>query len=155
MSKVTTYEYDGEKHTAEKILELWYNSAAALAKAKADESVLRGIVVSAYFPKGPAEGVNTIPLANGWALKVQGTVNRKIDPAMIAPVTNEFNEAYPQSSTNFDDLLKYPPELVKSAYNVLTAEQRAIFDKVLIVTPGTPQVEVKMPKRGAAVPVAK
>lgn len=152
---VLTFEYAGEKHTKEKILEIWYKEAEALAVAKANESALRDIVVKAYLPDGPKEGTQDIPLANNFVLKVQGTVNRNVDVSLIAAVINEFNEAYPQAATTFDDLLKYKPELVKSAYNLLTAEERAIFDKVLIVTPGTPQVKVVQPKRGAPVPVAK
>lgn len=155
MTKAATYEFKGEQFTKDQLLEKWYSTAGALALAKAEESVLRNLVVTGFFPDGLKEGTQTLPLADGWVLKVAGKVNRKIDPAMIGPVTLEMAAKFGDANVTVDDLINYPPELKISAYKTLTAEQRQVFDAALIITDGTPAVIIDQPKRGVPKPVAK
>jgi len=49
---------------------------------------------------------------------------------------------------DFTKLIVWKPELKLSEYRKLSEAQRQVFDRVLVVKPGSPQVDIKIPKRG-------
>lgn len=103
---------------------------------------LRKKIFATYFPN-PKEGTNDVPLSDGYVLKAQHKIDRKIDePAMVA-LAEEFEAA----KILVKDLVKFKPELKIAEYRKLGEEQRKVFEKALIIKPGAPQMEVVKPKR--------
>lgn len=137
----------------------WYQLREQLPAMVEREKELRGKIVNHYFPKGLKEGVNKADLPAGWELKVTGVINRKIDVASQQAVQAELSEKFQFDS---GELIRYKPELSVSDYKEIlvkplasaTGENlerrkqlKATFDQMLIVTPGSPQVEVVAPKK--------
>lgn len=127
-------------------LENWYNLQKELARVKVAEMLLRKKIFDYHF-KAPKEGTNTKPLDDGYALKGGYVINRNVDVALL---TN-FNEKLMAAGVSIDKLVKYEPKLAVSEYRTLTQEQRQLFDQVLIIKPGSPSLEIVLPKkRGTA-----
>lgn len=137
----------------------WYNLRAELPAKVEREKELRNKIVNYYFPAGLKKGVQRAELPEGWKLKVTGVINVKIDVAAQQAVQKELAEKY-----GFDsgELIKYKPELSTSDYTEVLVKPlaaatgdrlerlkllKATFDQMLIVTPGSPQVEVEAPKK--------
>lgn len=139
------FDLNGIKLNKEQALVKWNELDTLLAQVKDEEMKLRMFLTRAYLPDGVKEGTQKAPLANGWVLNVQGKMNRKIDPALIAPVTLELKEKYPHVSV--DSMINYKPELSVTVYKTMTEEERTIFEQMLIITPGAPTVEIVKPKR--------
>lgn len=127
-------------------LEDWYKLQEDLSRIRNQEMLLRKKIFDYYFP-APKEGTNTYPLPDGYALKGGYVINRTVDVALL---TN-FNEKLKDAGVSVDKLVKYEPKLAVSEYRTLTEEQRQLFDQVLIIKPGSPSLEIVLPKkRGTA-----
>lgn len=120
----------------------WYRLQEQLKKIKASEMLLRQKIFGAYFPS-PQEGTNSAPLAEGWVLKGKHTINREIDPGTLGAMKEQFAEA----GIAADSLVQYKPSLVLKEYRTLTEEQRQLFDRALIVKPGSPALEIVLPAK--------
>lgn len=120
----------------------WYNLQGQLATLKARESVLRAKIFQANFTD-PREGTNKVPLSEGWILKATHVLNRTVDIAGFTAMRDELAAA----AIPCDQIIKYKPELAISVYRTLTQEQMNLFDRVITIKPGTPQLEVVLPKR--------
>ncbi len=120
----------------------WFELTELLNSAKAEEMALRKKIFAARFPD-PAEGTNTVPLTEGWVLKGQYKIDRKVDEAMLTTLASVLRE----HKIPVKDLITYKPELATRAYRDLTEEQMKIFDQVLIIKPGAPALEIVKPKR--------
>jgi hypothetical protein len=122
-------------------LEKWYESQKALAAAKEEEIALRKEVFGLFFPN-PIEGTNTVELDDGWVLKGVHKLNRKVNEAALLKV---------QKRKGMDEAVKntiaYKPSLKKAEYNKLPDAKKAILDTALIMTPGSPSLEVVLPKK--------
>lgn len=125
-------------------LNTWYKMQEQLKALKASEMLLRTKIFKAYFP-APKEGTNTVPLAQGWVLKGTYKIERKPDPALLAA----FSASLREQGINPDALIKYEPSLITKAYRELTAEQEQLFDRVLVVKPGAPSLEIVLPAKAA------
>ena len=127
----------------------WYRLQTELAKLKSAEALLRGKIFKHYFP-APKEGTNKVPLNDGTGaeLKGQHVINRSVDigslDALKAGIAAEGSNL---PKLNLDDLIKWKPEVVISKYRELTEEERLTFDQCLIIKPGSPQLEIAIPKR--------
>lgn len=123
----------------------WYQVQSELDELKAKELRLRNECVAAYFGgvEKLKEGVNKRDMPEGWVLKATGKLNRKVDEAAIPAVAQELAT----KGVSIDTLVKYKPDLSTTVYRELTEEQRKIMDQALIITPGTPQLELAKPKR--------
>lgn len=121
----------------------WYTIQQQLVELTGREKELRSKIFKAKFPN-PKEGTNKFALSAGWILNATHVINRSVDQASLLAQREELDKA----KVPFDLIFKYKPELVKSAYNHLTDEQKKVVDACLIIKPGMPQLEIKLPKRG-------
>lgn len=138
----------------------WYVMQEQLTKLKAAEVMLRTRIFKHYFPT-PTEGSagNKYELNDGTGAIVQGdhTINRKVlepelkalEEAMKPQLAEDGVTKVPSNLPRLPlaKLVRWKPELAKAEYNKLTAEERDVFDRCLEIKPGTPSLEVKIPKR--------
>lgn len=134
-------------------LTTWYKLKEELARVKGSEAMLRGRIFRYFFPN-PTEGAkdNKHPLNDGTGavLCADHIINRTVDEqqleglkeAMFAPDSN-----LPQ--LDLTKLVRWKPELVISEYRKLSEAERHAFDQCLVIKPGSPQLEIKIPKRPA------
>jgi hypothetical protein len=120
----------------------WYTKVAQLAKLKASEMLLRQKIFKHYF-KEPKEGANTFVMPDGYQLKGDRVVNRKVDEPLYKSMMDEFIG----KGINPHELVRYKPELNTAAYRQLTAEQQNFFDQCLIVTDGSPSLKIAPPAK--------
>lgn len=123
----------------------WYKMQEDMKKLRAREMLLRQKIFKFYFPN-PDEGTNNHNMPDGYVLKGKHTINRDVDPGAFQVLRKTFEEA----GIHPDALVQYKPSLVKREYNTLTEEQKRLFDQALIVKPGSPALEIVLPKRRAA-----
>lgn len=123
-------------------LNTWYRLQRELSAIKAQELTLRKKVFAAFFPS-PVEGTNTAPLTDGWVLKGQHKITREVDVATLDTLLPELVEA----GIPVEDLIVKKPQLVIAQYRELTAEERLLFDQVLVIKDGAPALEIVLPKR--------
>jgi hypothetical protein len=121
----------------------WYKACEDLAVLKARELELRNKIFRVRFPK-PVEGTNKSPLGDGWIINAKHIINRNVLKAELVTRTPELEKA----GIVVADLIENKPELKLKAYRALNDEQRKLFDAVLEIKPGTPQMEIVKPKRG-------
>ena len=142
----------------------WYKLQAELAKLKSAEGLLRNKLFKHFFPN-PKEGTNNFELKDGTGavLKAKHNINRKVDEGEYQALRVAQNEAYATAEADqfaqgvdgrpniprlpLDDLVKWKPEVSISEYRKLTEEERQYFDQCLVITPGSPQLEIAIPKR--------
>lgn len=142
-------------------LKQWYLLHEQLGKLKSAEALLRGRIFKGMV-KDPKEGTNTVPLNDGTGavLKAQHVINRTVDVGTLDALKKAQAEAIttaaidPSKAPNvpklpFDELIKWKPELSITKYKELTAEERLYFDQCLVIKPGSPQLEIVIPKRAA------
>lgn len=135
----------------------WYLLKEELDAKKEREMELRNEIVRFYFPAGLKEGINKADLPAGWRLDATGVVNRKIDVTVQVAVQQELAEKFHFDSGEY---IKYEPKLSVSDYrkiqeaaaiatdpNAPAKQLLSIFDQMLIVTDGSPQVKVVPPKK--------
>lgn len=115
--------------------------AALLAQR---EMELRMFVFKAGF-KDPKEGTNKRPLAGGYVLNAVHKINRTIDRAALPTM----NELLTEKGVSPDSIIQYKPELSVSGYKAQSDEVRAIVDMAIVAKPGTPSLEIVLPKRAA------
>lgn len=123
-------------------LEEWYTMQKQMAELKGRELVLRNKIFGALFT-APREGTNKVPLSEGWVLKAQYVLNRTVDIAGFTSMREELEAA----GVPCDQIIKYKPELNVTVYRTMTAEQLNLVDRILTIKPGTPQLEIVLPKR--------
>jgi hypothetical protein len=130
----------------------WYEIQEQLTELKAAEAMLRRRLADHFF-KDPKEGSaeNKYPLNDGTGAILQ--MDHKINRTVLEPELDAYKAAVKEEGSNLpklplNKLVKYKPELVKSEYNKLTAEERAACDTFLNIKPGMPDLKVVIPKRG-------
>lgn len=131
-----------EAPATQKDIERWYVVAEQLAKAKEEEMTLRKKIAKTYFPD-PVEGVNDVPMSDGWVMKMTYKIDRKIISEKFALLQDEFKTA----KLPLKDLVRFKPDLAVGEYKKLTEEQRKLFDKAMEIKPGAPTLEITKPKR--------
>jgi hypothetical protein len=133
--------------TTEQDLAAWFTAKKELERVKASEMLLRMKLFGHYFPS-PVEGTNTVELPSvqgvRYALKAVYPITRKIDDPVLTTAAGMLRE----KGVPVDSLVVRKPELVLSEYRTLTAEQRALFDQVMEIKPGTPALTISQIKKG-------
>jgi hypothetical protein len=130
----------------------WYQLKAELGRIKSKEALLRSRIFKFYFPV-PTEGTNSADINDGTGAVVKGThvINRSVDiGALDALKEQQKVEGSNAPKINLDELVKWKPEVSISAYRELTEEEQHFFDQCLIIKPGSPQLEITIPKRAKA-----
>lgn len=123
-------------------LSAWYILQEQLKKLKASEMLLRRKIFGHYFPS-PVEGTNSAPLTDGWMLKGKYGIDRAVDLGAFTAMKEQFAEARISS----DALVEFKPSLKLAEYRTLTDEQRQLFDRALIIKPGSPALEIVLPAK--------
>ena len=128
----------------------WYRLQEELKKVKAKEMLLRTKIFAFYFP-APTEGTNTHTMADGYALKGKYTINREVDLGAFTALREQLGKA----GILPDSMVQFKPSLVLSQYRELTEEQVHLFDQCLIIKPGSPALEIVLPKKRATAGVSQ
>jgi hypothetical protein len=131
------------------LLAEWYKAQKDLAFLKAREAQLRSIIFKNKFPN-PVEGTNTVALDDGTSAVIKAThvINRNVDIGSLDALrAAQQQEGYNGPKVNLDEVIRWKPELSVTAYKALTAEEQMFVDQALIVKPGSPQLEITIPKR--------
>lgn len=125
----------------------WYKIKEKMAKLKASEALLRTKIFKGLFTN-PVEGTNTLPLNDGTGAELKAThiINRSVDEGALDALKEELRK----NKIKVSDLVRYKPEVVISEYRKLTEEERQLFDQALIIKPGSPQMDVVIPKKAKA-----
>jgi hypothetical protein len=123
----------------------WYNIQKELKKIKAREMLLRTKIFGFFFPS-PKEGTNNYDMPDGYVLKGKHTINREVDLGAFQAMREQFSQA----GIHPDAILQWKPSLRLKEYRELTAEQLDLFDQCLIVKPGSPALEIVLPKKRAS-----
>lgn len=126
-----------------RMLDAWEQIALLQAQIKEAELGMRLRLFQGAFAN-PKEGTNTHMLPDGRAIKGQFKVNRYIDEAALPVTLAALRE---HGVANTDALVRYKPELAKSEWNTLSDEAKLMFSPAIVATPGTPSLEVVIPKK--------
>lgn len=128
-------------------LATWFKMSEELTKLKVAESLLRKRLFDHFF-KDPKEGTNDYPLDEGYVLKGQRIVNRKVVEADLEALKDAIRaDGSNLPKLPINKLVKYKVELVKSEYNKLSDEDKKIFDRALEIKDGSPSMDIVKPKR--------
>ena len=124
-------------------LNAWSQLQKQLGDLKSAEMLLRTKIFKGLFPN-PVEGTNSVPLGTeGWVIKAKYPINRKPDVALLTARAPELRAA----GIVLEDVIRTIPELSTGEYRKLTDEQRHLLDQVMEVKPGSPALEIVLPKR--------
>lgn len=129
------------------LLDGWLIAVTQAAAAKLvieKEQMLRAQVMKAFFPT-PEEGVNNLPLENGYILKATYKLDRKVDIASLPAVFEQLRAI----GVNPDPLIELKPTLATTAYKslaIINAQAARVFEQALIIKPASPTIELKAPK---------
>ena len=127
-------------------LNSWSEMQKQLGALKSAEMLLRMKIFKGLFP-APVEGTNTVPLGTeGWVIKAKYPINRKPDVALLTARAQELRDA----GIVLEDVIRTVPELATGEYRKLTEEQQKLLDQVMEVKPGSPAIEIVLPKRAKA-----
>jgi hypothetical protein len=118
----------------------WNEMQEQMKKLKVAEMALRKQLFTHYFPT-PKEGTNTAPLSAGWVLKGGYPIERTVDIGAF----NAGKELFAENGIAADSMVEFKPSLKKPEYNTLTAEQKNLFDRCLVVKPGSPSLKIVLP----------
>ena len=136
-----------ENTVTQEDLNAWASMQAQLSALKSSEMLLRVKIFKSLFPN-PVEGTNSVPLGTeGWVIKAKYPITRKPDVALLTARAQELRAA----GIPLDSVIRTIPELATGEYRKLTEEQQKLLDQVMEVKPGSPALEIVMPKRAAAV----
>lgn len=127
-------------------LDAWSKMQTELGALKSAEMLLRMKIFKGLFPN-PVEGTNSVPLGDqGWVIKAKYPINRKPDVALLTARAQELREA----GIPLDTVIRTIPELATGEYRKLTEDQQKLLDQVMEVKPGSPALEIVLPKRAVA-----
>lgn len=127
-------------------LNAWSEMQQKLSALKSAEMLLRIKIFKGLFPH-PVEGTNSVPLGTeGWLIKAKYPITRKPDIAMLTARAQELREA----GIPLDSVIRTVPELATGEYRKLTEEQQKLLDQVMDIKPGSPALEIVLPKRAVA-----
>lgn len=122
------------------LLQQWNETLGELAALKAKEMSLRKQLVATVFPN-VIEGVQTLPLNNGWQLKMTQPFTWSLDQAKVPALLKELKK------------LKADPTLIKTKYELSIGEFRKLEGEALLLVqdimttkPGAPSLELVPPK---------
>lgn len=125
-----------------KLLADWQKKEKELAKVRDEEMALRRQITEVFFPT-PKEGTNSFKLNAGYRLKLNYSISRRPDRALL----DQFRDTFEGAGINLDELIRNTPELRTGAYKALTDDQRKLFDQVLTIRPSAPSLDIELPKR--------
>ena len=134
----------------------WRDAKDAATKAVAAELAARNALME-LFPE-PKEGVNTLELGNGYALKLTHKMNYTLSnsdkpkdgntPLATDAALDAIEKLGNEGSFIAKRLVKWKPELSVTEYRLLLDDSpiKKAIDKALKIAPATPSFELVAPK---------
>lgn len=113
-----------------------------LATAKNREKDIRTKLAKEFFPT-PAEGVNRLVTADGYAIAYDFKINRKLDESALDTVMMELPEGCNARVPGV--LIAYRPTLVLAGYRELPADQLKIVQQVVTESDGLGELDIVAP----------
>lgn len=142
MPKMKQFTPDKNKEELN-LLAQWWEIKDEAKELAARERELRTKLASLFTKHTKkAEGTVTVGLPKDCKLKVVLKQNYNLDESALPSVL----ETLAEDGVASDDLVAYKPSLKKSAYKSMSKEQKDIFSEALILKPGTPTLEIVVPK---------
>jgi hypothetical protein len=123
-------------------LNKWYEMQEKLRLLKDEEAVLRKEIFQSAFPNA-VEGTNKLELAEGWVLNATLPINRKVDLATFQAMKEQLLDHH----IKVDQIVEFKPELSVKQYRCLTEQEVHLVDQFLIISEGSPQMKVVLPKK--------
>jgi len=122
---------------------VWYRVDQQLSAVKVRELELRKALFARSFP-APVEGSaqNKKDLSEGWILQGDYKINRSVDDAVVSALMKGDN-----TRALAERVFRYKPELNLKEYKGLSPEDKKLIADAVTEKPGTPSLEVKLPKR--------
>lgn len=119
----------------------WTTAKAQAAIYSNLERTLRDQITATLFDEAIKTGTEYLPLANGYRLQCvkTETYNVKGDEEVIRTIL----EKLPPTVANM--VVKWKPTLSKPTFDSLSDEERALFNDVMEIKPGAPQVKMVSP----------
>lgn len=127
----------------------WFEMKEELNKLKSAEAMLRSRIAKHFFP-APDEGTNTHKIEDGTgaALKMVHSINRKVDEGELEALKEAmFEKGSNLPQLDITKLIVWKPEVSIKEYRKLSDEDRNVFDRALVISPGMPQLSIVIPKR--------
>jgi hypothetical protein len=131
-------------HLNQAKLNKWYEMQEQVRDLKEKEAELRKEIFQSAFPNAK-EGTNKLELAEGWVLNATLPINRKVDLAAFQAMKEQLLEHH----IKVDQIVEFKPELSVKQYRCLTEEEVHLVDQFLIISEGSPQMKVVLPKKAA------
>lgn len=128
--------------TPASLIDEWAALKAEVSALSDKEMTLRKAIANSFFPDKD-EGAANMSLGDGRTLTATMKLNRTVSAEELYALDSDLRE----HGIPVDELIKWIPSLVVSAYRKLTPEKVAEFDAVLTIKPGAPTLEVKIPKK--------
>lgn len=135
----------------EDLLTEWQEAARQLALWKEIENNLRLLTVKTFFPdeaeSADAKGTHNYELGDGAKLKAvfkQNVTIAKGDPLEAA--LSKIEATGERGKLIAERVIKWEPKLDAKEYEAMPDDLRAVLDTVLTVKPGTPSLEIAIPK---------
>ena len=121
----------------------WNSIKEQIDGLKGQELVLRKKLFATVF-KDPVEGSgNKADIENGYILQGKHTINRSVDQAAAHALMEGSDNVKAVAEKIF--VRKYSLDL--KAYRTLSDEDQNLVADAVVAKPGTPALEVKLPKR--------
>lgn len=138
------------------VLLSWQQAQEVLAAAKVTEMEWRKYCVKRAFPM-PNEGVNTLPLGNGYELKGTVKYNYKLDKDIhkVFDVQTRIAGMGNRGSLIADKLFSWKVDFLTTEYKALLKEKDeseearqilTVVNEVLIIEDAAPELKIKPPK---------
>lgn len=146
-------ELDKETATPEQIqahtfvlLEQWENAKAQAEATKAAELTARAAVVEWAGSEDIAKGVENIPLAQGYTLKITKKINYNVDNAVARLQLSEIAATGEEGKVVADRIMTWKPSLSLTEYGKLKPEFKKLIDRCISTSVATPTIEIVAPK---------
>lgn len=134
-----------EHHNRDAMIMHWWKTQRELNNIKNAEAHARKEVVDVCFA-GAKVGTNNLPLGSGYVLKAVVRQNYGLKKDEDGTYTRLTQILAQLPSATALALVKWKPEISSTAYKMLTAEEQALVNEVLVITDGTPSLEMAEPK---------
>ena len=150
-------EYTESEYIAKRnaLLQAWEAAKHLLEVAKAEEIEARVAAVDFMADPEKVGKVDNVDLGNGYKAKLKIPVNYgfikdsdgKLDKTRIDKALSKIEKDGGAGELIAERLVKWTPALSLTEYKLLTPKHKAAIDEVLIVSEGTPTLEIVEPKK--------
>lgn len=135
------------------LLKAWDDAKNVLERAKATEMDIRKAVFGYCFPQ-PKEGVNRIPLANGFALKASHKVNTNIIASNdeVDKAEDAAAQLGNEGTFLFERIITWEAKFSKAEFKKLDPSSvvhigvKKLIEALIEDKPGSPTLEIEAPK---------